>query len=158
MHEERTPDLDVNASLSDTTPTVMDPLAICTKTLAEVVPERLQKPRIGIVCGSGLAGLATSLRDVVQIPYDQLAGFATSTGESTSARIRFAHGSSVAFDSAGPSECAGIWVAWIRRWCARRRHARTRTSLFIAILLTEVHEPGSSIPMRDTACRRWCSR
>jgi len=54
-------------------------LTSCVKTLTELVPERLQKPRIGIVCGSGLAGLAASLQDIVHVPYAQLAGFATST-------------------------------------------------------------------------------
>ena len=119
----------------------MDPLAICTKALAEVVPERLQRPRIGIVCGSGLAGLATSLRDVVQVPYDQLAGFATSTGESTtSARIRLAHGSSVAF-----RQCRVIGVRWHlgcldQGMVCPSSPCSDAYALFIVILLTEVHD------------------
>ena len=55
-------------------------LTSCTKTLTELVPEHLRRPRIGIVCGSGLSGLAASLRDVVHVPYGRLAGFAMSTG------------------------------------------------------------------------------
>lgn len=39
----------------------------------------LHKPRLGIVCGSGLSTLVSSLKNVVQIPYSKLEGFADST-------------------------------------------------------------------------------
>ena len=49
-------------------------------TLAERVPERLLKAKIGIICGSGLNTLASNMKEVVYVPYDDLEGFATSTG------------------------------------------------------------------------------
>lgn len=51
--------------------------------LARIVPEHLRIPRIGIVCGSGLSTLASSLRDVVEVPYGSLPGFGHSTGQFT---------------------------------------------------------------------------
>lgn len=58
------------------------PFASTLDALVRIVPERLQKPRIGIVCGSGLSTLVSSLRDVIEVPYTALEGFAKSTGES----------------------------------------------------------------------------
>lgn len=49
--------------------------------LTSLLPKHLQKPLIGIVCGSGLGGLVHSLREVVEVPYEQLPGFAKSTGK-----------------------------------------------------------------------------
>ena len=48
--------------------------------LDSLLPERLRKPRVGIVCGSGLSGLVESFKDVVKVPYDKVPGFAKSTG------------------------------------------------------------------------------
>jgi len=48
-------------------------------TIRSLLPPTLQSPRIGIVCGSGLSGLAGSIRDKVIIPYSDLDGFGTST-------------------------------------------------------------------------------
>ncbi|KAA1471987.1 inosine guanosine and xanthosine phosphorylase family protein [Dentipellis sp. KUC8613] len=48
-------------------------------TLSRLLPEHLLKPRVGIVCGSGLSTLASSMRDVVEVPYAALEGFAKST-------------------------------------------------------------------------------
>ncbi|KAK7449234.1 Purine nucleoside phosphorylase [Stygiomarasmius scandens] len=53
-----------------------------TKTidvLKNLVPAQLQSPRVGIICGSGLSSLGTSLRDAVLISYDKLPGFVQST-------------------------------------------------------------------------------
>jgi len=53
-----------------------------TRTLSTIhsrLPPRLQAPRIAIVCGSGLATLAASIREQVIIPYADLDGFANST-------------------------------------------------------------------------------
>lgn len=47
--------------------------------LSKLLPPRLLAPRVGIVCGSGLSTLASSLRESVEVPYSALAGFATST-------------------------------------------------------------------------------
>jgi purine-nucleoside phosphorylase len=57
------------------------PFVSTLNCLACKLPEHLRKPRIGIVCGSGLNTLVSSLRDVVEVPYHTLEGFARSTGE-----------------------------------------------------------------------------
>lgn len=44
------------------------------------LPEKLQNPQIGIICGSGLSGLVDTLREVVIIQYDAIPGFGRSTG------------------------------------------------------------------------------
>ena len=49
-------------------------------TLKSLVPERLNKPHVGIVCGSGLHTLAAAMRDVIEVPYSALPGFGKSTG------------------------------------------------------------------------------
>jgi purine nucleoside phosphorylase len=59
------------------------PFASTLDVLARIVPEHLPKPRVGIVCGSGLSTLVSSLRDVFEVPYTMLEGFAQSTGKST---------------------------------------------------------------------------
>jgi hypothetical protein len=41
----------------------------------------LLKPRLGIVCGSGLSTLASHLHETFEIPYSSLAGFGQSHGE-----------------------------------------------------------------------------
>ncbi|KAF5365163.1 hypothetical protein D9757_011762 [Collybiopsis confluens] len=43
------------------------------------VPPNLQRPRVGIICGSGLSGFAGSLRDSVAVDYKDIPGFAKST-------------------------------------------------------------------------------
>jgi purine-nucleoside phosphorylase len=64
---------------SSTTPAL--PFAQTLATISRLVTDpRLLKPRIGIVCGSGLSTLVSSLKDVVQLPYSQLQGFGESTG------------------------------------------------------------------------------
>ncbi|KIK51557.1 hypothetical protein GYMLUDRAFT_50499 [Collybiopsis luxurians FD-317 M1] len=49
------------------------------QAINDQVPPALQHPRVGIICGSGLSGLATSLRDTVFVSYDSIPGFAKST-------------------------------------------------------------------------------
>ncbi|TFY69602.1 hypothetical protein EVG20_g3092 [Dentipellis fragilis] len=56
-----------------------DPFVSNVATLSRLLPERLLKPRVGIVCGSGLSTLASSMRDVVDVPYAALEGFGKST-------------------------------------------------------------------------------
>lgn len=48
-----------------------------------MLPEALQKPRVAIVCGSGLGGLADTIENdpKVEIPYGQIPNFPQSTGE-----------------------------------------------------------------------------
>jgi purine-nucleoside phosphorylase len=48
-------------------------------TVSARVPKRLQSPKIGIVCGSGLSGLADKMREKVIVPYEDLKGFGKST-------------------------------------------------------------------------------
>ncbi|THU84082.1 inosine guanosine and [Dendrothele bispora CBS 962.96] len=47
--------------------------------LKSQLPANLQSPRVGIICGSGLSGLASSLKDSVLISYEKLPGFVQST-------------------------------------------------------------------------------
>ncbi|EGO01230.1 hypothetical protein SERLA73DRAFT_179356 [Serpula lacrymans var. lacrymans S7.3] len=55
------------------------PFSATLDVLAAIVPKPLQKPRIGIVCGSGLSTLVSSLKDVHEVPYSSLEGFGNST-------------------------------------------------------------------------------
>ena len=50
--------------------------------LAGLLPPHLRKPRVGIVCGSGLGTLAESIVERVLVPYSALEGFGESTGAS----------------------------------------------------------------------------
>lgn len=59
----------------------MLPFESTLQTISELVPGRLVRPRVGIVCGSGLSTLVEGMRDVVQVPYERLEGFGRSTGE-----------------------------------------------------------------------------
>ncbi|TEB25538.1 inosine guanosine and xanthosine phosphorylase family protein [Coprinellus micaceus] len=43
------------------------------------LPEKLQNPQIGIICGSGLSGLVDALREVEIIQYENIPGFGRST-------------------------------------------------------------------------------
>ena len=45
------------------------------------LPANLQSPCVGIVCGSGLSGIAAQFRDTVLVPYENIPGFSKSTGE-----------------------------------------------------------------------------
>ncbi|KAG6860802.1 hypothetical protein C0995_007512 [Termitomyces sp. Mi166 len=55
------------------------PFAETLQVIESFLPPKLQKPRIGIVCGSGLSGLVDSFKEVVIVFYDKLPGFAKST-------------------------------------------------------------------------------
>ncbi len=46
-----------------------------------------QKPAIGIVLGTGLGGLVEEIEDAVEIPYDEIPGFVSSTVESHSGKL-----------------------------------------------------------------------
>jgi xanthosine phosphorylase len=56
---------------------VSDPAILAADVLRERAPGRT--PRLGIVLGSGLGGLADLLEDAVAIPYAEIPGFPTST-------------------------------------------------------------------------------
>lgn len=57
------------------------PFAEALEAIKSLVPERLQKPLVGIVCGSGLGGIVECIRDLVLVPYSKVPGFAESSGE-----------------------------------------------------------------------------
>ena len=57
------------------------PYAATLATISSLVSDpKLRKPCLGIVCGSGLSTLVSSLKNVVEIPYSKLEGFSNSTG------------------------------------------------------------------------------
>ncbi|KAG5644829.1 hypothetical protein DXG03_007554 [Asterophora parasitica] len=72
------------------------PFSETVAAIKSFLPEKLQTPRVGIVCGSGLSGLVESFREVVIVPYDKLPGFAKSTVPG--------HKSSLAFGLLGAGE------------------------------------------------------
>jgi hypothetical protein len=57
-----------------------DTLDAISGLLTAAKKEHLLKPRVGVVCGSGLSTLASQLRDKHEIPYSALPGFGKSTG------------------------------------------------------------------------------
>lgn len=89
------------------------PFSSTLDVLASLLPAHLLKPRVGIVCGSGLSTLASSLRGVVEVPYSALEGF----GKSTVA----GHRSALAFGLLGPGEGVPV-VAMLGRFHAYEGH------------------------------------
>ncbi|KAJ7067849.1 nucleoside phosphorylase domain-containing protein [Mycena amicta] len=55
------------------------PFDAALEVLKGLIPAHLQSPRVGIVCGSGLAGIVDSIRDLHLVPYNTIPGFAEST-------------------------------------------------------------------------------
>ncbi|CAO1616623.1 unnamed protein product [Sympodiomycopsis kandeliae] len=49
------------------------------KKIRSLLPESLQTPKWGIICGSGLSTLGSSLIDSVEIPYSEIPGFSSSS-------------------------------------------------------------------------------
>lgn len=79
----------------------------------------LLKPRVGIVCGSGLSTLASHLRDKIEVPYSQLPGFGHSSGSlsigydwiiPTDRDLVPGHKSALAFGLIGPDEGVPVVV------------------------------------------------
>lgn len=60
-------------------------------TLASKLPARFLHPKVGIVCGSGLSTLASTLRDVVLVSYSDLEGFGKSTVPGHKSMLAFGH-------------------------------------------------------------------
>ncbi|PBL03114.1 inosine guanosine and [Armillaria gallica] len=71
------------------------------------LPGKLRKPKVGIICGSGLGGLVDALRETVTIPYDTIPGFAQSSVSG--------HNSSLAFGIIGAGEGVPV-VAMLGRF------------------------------------------
>ncbi|CAK5262456.1 unnamed protein product [Mycena citricolor] len=84
------------------------PYDAAVAAIKALVPESLHTPRVGIVCGSGLAGIAESIRDLVLVPYDVVPGFAESTVPG--------HKSSLAFGFMGPKEGCVPVIAMLGRF------------------------------------------
>lgn len=82
-------------------PSLDDLTAGFTRAVIDIrkhLPDQLKEPQVGIVCGSGLQGLAELLEDRTEVPYEKIEGFAQSTGAYltaavylSSAQLRSAH-------------------------------------------------------------------
>ncbi|KAI8996666.1 hypothetical protein BD414DRAFT_209384 [Trametes punicea] len=81
---------------ADQTDPLSLPFEATLAKLASLLPEKLCRPHVGIVCGSGLSTLAASFREVVEVPYAALPGFGKSTVPG--------HKSSLAFGLIGPGD------------------------------------------------------
>jgi len=101
------------------------PFASTLDILANILPERLLKPKIGIVCGSGLSTLASSLREVVEVPYSALEGFGKSTV--------LGHKSALAFGLLGPGEGIPV-VAMLGRFHPYEGHTMSTVVYPIRVL------------------------
>lgn len=86
--------------------------AAAVEAIKALLPERLQTPRVGIVCGSGLGGIVECIRDLVLVPYSKIPGFVESTGAQFACSFGRSlwlspvpgHKSSLAFGVMGPGE------------------------------------------------------
>ncbi|KAI0059935.1 inosine guanosine and xanthosine phosphorylase family protein [Artomyces pyxidatus] len=85
----------------------MDVFKSNVDVLSKLLPPHLLAPRVGIVCGSGLSTLATCMRGIVEIPYNDLEGFVHSTVPG--------HKSSLAFGLIGEGEGVPV-VAMLGRF------------------------------------------
>lgn len=64
--------------------TLFEDLLTSVEFIRDQLPSSLSRPPIGIICGSGLGGLADTVRSdrsTVAIEYSSVPGFSTSTGE-----------------------------------------------------------------------------
>ncbi|KAJ7163798.1 inosine guanosine and xanthosine phosphorylase family protein [Mycena crocata] len=52
---------------------------VAVEAILSFLPERLRKPRVGIVCGSGLGGIVECIRDLILVPYQSIPGFVESS-------------------------------------------------------------------------------
>ncbi|KAF9810988.1 hypothetical protein IEO21_06745 [Rhodonia placenta] len=108
--------------MSSTTP---DTFSSTLDVLNNILPAHLRKPRVGIVCGSGLSTLASTLRDAVQVPYSALAGFGKSTVPG--------HKSALAFGLLGPGAGVPV-VAMMGRFHAYEGHSLSTVTYPIRVL------------------------
>ncbi|KAJ9475836.1 Purine nucleoside phosphorylase [Pseudozyma hubeiensis] len=65
------------------------------EAIRAVVPAELASPKWGIICGSGLSGLASTLTSVVHVPYTSIPGFADSTVAGHTSSLAFGFLSSI---------------------------------------------------------------
>jgi purine nucleoside phosphorylase len=57
-----------------------NPLQEAVKLIHDRIPAALQRPRVAIVCGSGLNTLGETIRGRVDLLYTSIPGFTSSTG------------------------------------------------------------------------------
>ncbi|KAF5324996.1 hypothetical protein D9619_009784 [Psilocybe cf. subviscida] len=95
---------------SHSTPVSFD---VSIKAIRGALPENLQSPRVGIVCGSGLSGIGYILRDSVLVPYENIPGFSKSTV--------LGHKSALAFGLLGSGEGVPV-VAMLGRFHTYEGH------------------------------------
>ncbi|KAI0672098.1 hypothetical protein C8Q78DRAFT_1025270 [Trametes maxima] len=81
---------------ADQTDPLSLPFEATLAKLSSLLPEKLRRPLVGIVCGSGLSTLVSALRDVVEVPYASLPGFGHSTVPG--------HKGALAFGLTGPGD------------------------------------------------------
>ena len=94
------------------------------KLIHDRIPAALQKPRVAIVCGSGLSTLGATIRSRVDLPYTSIPGFTSSTGVyCVSSRVERNSYSG----SGRPWERISIWISRYGGRCSGSSHAWTGT-------------------------------
>jgi hypothetical protein len=112
--------------------------------IQDCIPEALQKPRVAIVCGSGLSTLGATIRGRVDLPYTSIPGFTSSTGVY---RVSSRLDSNSYSGSGRPRECLSIWISWYHSRRSSSSNARTGTSLLTrSIALGNGRPEPSSVP------------
>ncbi|KAN0064892.1 Purine nucleoside phosphorylase [Thecaphora frezii] len=61
------------------------------EAIRKAVPKELANPQWGIICGSGLSGLASTLQNKVEVSYTEIPGFAESTVEGHKSSLAFGY-------------------------------------------------------------------
>ncbi|EDR10313.1 uncharacterized protein LACBIDRAFT_319739 [Laccaria bicolor S238N-H82] len=84
------------------------------EAITSFLPLNLQRPNLGIICGSGLSGLAEDFRQVVIVPYEMIPGFGHSSVPG--------HKSALAFGLLGPGEGVPV-VAMLGRFHPYEGHS-----------------------------------
>lgn len=78
--------------------------------LEKQLPEALRRPRLGVICGSGLGGLAETVlpQPMLEVPYTSIPHFPSSSGKCGANRRanRFTH----TLTSAWPCQQTCIWT------------------------------------------------
>jgi len=94
------------------------------KLIHNRIPENLRRPRVAVVCGSGLSALGATIRGRVDLPYTSIPGFTSSTGV-YQASLRVEPNS---YSGSGrPRECISIWISWYGSQRSSSSHAWTGT-------------------------------
>ncbi|CAE6438832.1 hypothetical protein ACGC1H_006939 [Rhizoctonia solani] len=89
------------------------------------IPAELREPKIGIVCGSGLGGLASKIRNPTIIPYSEIPGFGISTVAG--------HKSALAFGRLGEGDGVPV-VAMLGRFHTYEGHNLSSTIYPIRVM------------------------